>query len=378
MAGKVQGHCVEASEHFVEIVMVPAPAMQGQNPGPRGPVTCAPQAPTGESAERHKFRPKDYSPIAGPTRHAAPPSTLTVAGGAVVRDLGGAPGPRFRSLPACRVNYMLVSCPRPTLASPPLSRPARSTRSAGRAAFQTTPACTGSSTSNGAPASPEELVADLTPAQHKAVTAPSPDGLRAGLGRRRQDPGPQLGASGTAPQAGPLTPGTPWPSRSHARPRASCETVSAGFGLASPVTAGTFHSLAMSQLRRWWADRRAPEPALLERKGRLIAELVAGRPGLKEVGVGELASQLEWAKARLVEPSAFAAAAGAARAGTAGRCGSYRHPLSAAMKTRNAGGSSSTSTTCLFGIRAPWKETAGSPPPSTGDGSTSSSTNYRT
>ncbi len=83
----------------------------------------------------------------------------------------------------------------------------------------------------------------------------------------------------------------------------------AGLGLAAPVMAGTFHSLARGQLRRWWADRGAPEPALLARKGRLIGELVAGRPGLEDVGIADLAGQVEWAKARLVAPASFAAAA---------------------------------------------------------------------
>jgi superfamily I DNA/RNA helicase len=158
------------------------------------------------------------------------------------------------------------------------------------------------------PASPEELVADLTPAQHQAVTAPSPTVCvlaSAGAGKTRvlirrigyratsgsADPGHMLSITFTRKAAGEL------------RDRLG------QLGLASPVTAGTFHALALSQLRRWWADRRSPEPALLERKGRLIAELVAERPGLKDAGIGELAGQLEWAKARLVEPGAFAAAA---------------------------------------------------------------------
>jgi superfamily I DNA/RNA helicase len=80
-------------------------------------------------------------------------------------------------------------------------------------------------------------------------------------------------------------------------------------GLAAPVAGGTFHSLARGQLRRWWADRGAPEPALLARKGRLIAELVSGRPGLEDVAIADLASQVEWAKARLVAPASFAATA---------------------------------------------------------------------
>ena len=160
--------------------------------------------------------------------------------------------------------------------------------------------------------SADELLADLTPSQRQAVTASSPTVCvlaSAGAGKTRvltrrigyraatgtADPSHVLAITFTRKAAGEL------------RERLN------QLGLVRPVTAGTFHSLAVSQLRRWWADRRAPEPAVLDRKGRLVAELVAGRPGLQDVGVGELASQLEWAKARLVEPAAFAAAAEEAR-----------------------------------------------------------------
>jgi DNA helicase-2/ATP-dependent DNA helicase PcrA len=87
----------------------------------------------------------------------------------------------------------------------------------------------------------------------------------------------------------------------------------AGLGLVGTVTAGTFHSVALSQLRRWWADRRTPEPAMLQRKARLLTELSAQRPGLRDAGLAELAAQIEWAKARLISPSSFAEAARAAR-----------------------------------------------------------------
>jgi superfamily I DNA/RNA helicase len=158
------------------------------------------------------------------------------------------------------------------------------------------------------PASPLDLLADLTPSQQQAITATSPTVCvlaSAGAGktsvlvrrigyramRGAADPGHVVAITFTRKAAGEL------------RERLN------QMGLAGPVTAGTFHSLAVSQLRRWWADRRVPEPALLERKGRLIGELAAGRPGLQDVAVADLASQLEWAKARLVEPAAYAAAA---------------------------------------------------------------------
>jgi len=81
-----------------------------------------------------------------------------------------------------------------------------------------------------------------------------------------------------------------------------------GLGLPQAVMAGTFHSLAIGQLRRWWADRRTPEPVLLERKGRLLAELAGARRPLAGVSMADLAGAIEWAKARLVSPAAFSAA----------------------------------------------------------------------
>ena len=81
-----------------------------------------------------------------------------------------------------------------------------------------------------------------------------------------------------------------------------------GLGLREQVTAGTFHSMASAQLQRWWADRRQTAPVLLDRKGRLLAQLASSRPGLGGVAVLDLATHIEWAKARMIEPDAFSAA----------------------------------------------------------------------
>jgi superfamily I DNA/RNA helicase len=51
-------------------------------------------------------------------------------------------------------------------------------------------------------------------------------------------------------------------------------------GPATAVTAGTFHAVALAQLRRRWADRGEAVPALLERKVRLLVPFLAPGPSV--------------------------------------------------------------------------------------------------
>src|SRR5690606_30809257 len=90
-------------------------------------------------------------------------------------------------------------------------------------------------------------------------------------------------------------------------------------GLRADVTAGTFHSVAWAVLRTRWADQRRSAPALLDRKARVLKEL-SGRGGEStRMDLGELASEIEWAKARMVTPDTYPAAAAAAGRRLAGR-----------------------------------------------------------
>jgi DNA helicase-2/ATP-dependent DNA helicase PcrA len=77
-------------------------------------------------------------------------------------------------------------------------------------------------------------------------------------------------------------------------------------GLRDDVSAGTFHALAYAQLRGWWADRGTRPPALLERKVRLLVRLLGRNTSVQAVDV---AGEIEWAKARMVAPDGYAAAA---------------------------------------------------------------------
>jgi DNA helicase-2/ATP-dependent DNA helicase PcrA len=82
-------------------------------------------------------------------------------------------------------------------------------------------------------------------------------------------------------------------------------------GVRDTVTAGTFHALALAQLRRRALDRRTAPPAILDRKVRVLVPLLGGG---RDAGLAaaEIASEIEWAKARLVEPDRYADAVTAA------------------------------------------------------------------
>jgi DNA helicase-2/ATP-dependent DNA helicase PcrA len=84
-------------------------------------------------------------------------------------------------------------------------------------------------------------------------------------------------------------------------------------GVREGVAAGTFHAVAYAQLRQRWADRDETPPTILERKVGLLARLLGPRSG-RDAAVQpiDLATEIEWAKARLVSPASYEAAALAA------------------------------------------------------------------
>jgi len=84
-------------------------------------------------------------------------------------------------------------------------------------------------------------------------------------------------------------------------------------GIRDGVAAGTFHSLAYSQLRQRWTDRGERPPTLLDRKARLIGPMLRSR-GTHSAMVqpADIASEIEWAKARMVAPERYASEAQAA------------------------------------------------------------------
>ncbi len=73
-------------------------------------------------------------------------------------------------------------------------------------------------------------------------------------------------------------------------------------GVRRSVTAGTFHAIALAQLRRRAVEQSRTMPALLERKVRLLVPMVPRRGREAGLLAAEIASEIEWAKARMVRP----------------------------------------------------------------------------
>ena len=83
-------------------------------------------------------------------------------------------------------------------------------------------------------------------------------------------------------------------------------------GVDGRITAGTFHAIALAQLRRHATERNREAPRVLDHKARLLGPIVGGRGAASTVAVADVAAEIEWAKARLISPDGYAAAADAA------------------------------------------------------------------
>lgn len=82
-------------------------------------------------------------------------------------------------------------------------------------------------------------------------------------------------------------------------------------GLRDQVVAGTFHSVALTQLRRKWEERGIDPPSVLDRKYQLVSQLVGRR---KDVEIADVIGEIEWARARMIQPDRYhAEAEGAGR-----------------------------------------------------------------
>ena len=159
------------------------------------------------------------------------------------------------------------------------------------------------------PAEVASLLEGCTPEQHEAITTPHhPLRILAGAGSGKTrvltrriahrvvtddvDPRHVLALTFTRKAAGEL----------NTRLRA--------LGLRDAVAAGTFHGIAYAQLRNRWSDRNITPPALLDRKLGFLRRLLP--PGSDTTAALDLASEIEWAKARAITPERYERAAAAA------------------------------------------------------------------
>ena len=87
---------------------------------------------------------------------------------------------------------------------------------------------------------------------------------------------------------------------------AELDTRLRAFGLRDLPAAGTFHAVAYAQLRTRWSSAGTAAPTLLDRKGRILGRILGGTT---RVSPSDLATEIEWAKARLVVPDRYPIAA---------------------------------------------------------------------
>lgn len=83
---------------------------------------------------------------------------------------------------------------------------------------------------------------------------------------------------------------------------AELDTRLRSFGLRDLPTAGTFHALAFAQLRPIWQARPGGMPTVLTSKTRILAQVLGNT---RRVSPAELATEVEWARARLVTPDSY-------------------------------------------------------------------------
>ena len=146
-------------------------------------------------------------------------------------------------------------------------------------------------------------------------------------------------------------------------------------GLRDPVPAGTFHSFALTQLRQRWAEKRTVPPTLISSKIRLLSQVCKVPAGAT---ISDVAAEIEWARARLIEPDDYPAAAAAA-ARSAPVDAQYISEAMVVYQREKAGANvSSTSTICWRWRCATFGPTPTMPPRFAGATATSTSTSFRT
>ena len=170
--------------------------------------------------------------------------------------------------------------------------------------------------------------------------------------RCASSPAPARARPGSSPAASPTAPhrrrrSAPGPG-AHVHPQGGRRAQLAGSGPSGCATCpppGTFHATAYAQLRDRWAgvggQRR---PRCSTARAASLARILGG--ARRQATPADLAAEIEWAKARLIRPEDYPAAAAPGRPHTAARRRPRSPSCTAATRRRSASAASSTSTTC--------------------------------
>ena len=154
---------------------------------------------------------------------------------------------------------------------------------------------------------PATLLVDLNPAQREAVTATSgPVAILAGAGTGKTRVVTRRAAYAIASAAIPADQALVVTFTDKAAGEMAARLRALGF---RGVTARTFHAHALSQLRHFWPARHdgAPLPDTLESKLPLLIPIARDLPvPYRFTPVRDLATEIEWAKSRRLDPTAYA------------------------------------------------------------------------
>jgi DNA helicase-2/ATP-dependent DNA helicase PcrA len=80
-------------------------------------------------------------------------------------------------------------------------------------------------------------------------------------------------------------------------------------GVPGRVTAGTFHAIALAQLRRHWTDEGARPPVLIDDPRRVVRAVLGSRASVGPARLAAVLGELHWAQVSMLSPDDYPAAA---------------------------------------------------------------------
>jgi len=81
-------------------------------------------------------------------------------------------------------------------------------------------------------------------------------------------------------------------------------------GLRDEIPSGTFHSIALNQLKQRWDEKKVPHPKLVDNRNEIISKMLP--KNLKAMTL-EVSTEISWTKARMIDPAHYPKMAQASR-----------------------------------------------------------------